>query len=298
MKTISIDVGYSASKVNTSKNQGIFPTAVAYATASGIEFGDDNVYEFNGENFYVGTEASEGSFSLGDFDTLLKYAPLVIYHILNKTGHLDASVLSTGCALTDWSRKEELVEVLSDFTVNGQNIKLNVIMTPQGAGVFYDALLSKPEIKEGSCTIIDIGFNTINVLTLKDGQPQRKSLKGYPGHGVISLIKPFATFLESKFSLPFSIQEALTIFRKGSFTYAGADVPEVAEQILTLKEQFKKQLFNSVLVNEKKSLATSDFVLLAGGGAYLFEDTTFPANVIKLNQPEFSNVRGYATRLK
>jgi len=298
MKSISIDIGYSAAKVATSKNQGIFPTAVSYASTSGIEFGDENVYEFNGEKFYVGTEAAEGSFSLGDFDTLVKYAPLVVYHILNKTDHLDATVLSTGCALTDWSRKDELSEALSEFTVNGRTIKMDVIMTPQGAGVYYDGLTAMPGLKEGTCTVIDIGFNTINVLTLKDGQPQRKSLKGYPGHGVISLIKPFSNFLESKFSLPFSIQESLSVFRDGKFTYGGEEVPEVKQQIELLKEQFTKQLFGSVLVNEKKNLATSDKVLLAGGGSYLFSETNFPSNVVKLNQPEFSNVRGYATRLK
>ncbi len=54
-------------------------------------------------------------------------------------------------------------------------------------------------------------------------------------------------------------------------------------------------MFQSVLRNDRKLMAMSDVVLIAGGGAYLLQDIPFPDNVQFVDSPfEFSNVRGYA----
>ena len=68
----------------------------------------------------------------------------------------------------------------------------------------------------------------------------------------------------------------------------------LVEKIMELKSQFVKKMFQSVLVNDKKTMAISDVVLIAGGGAYLLQDVPFPPNVEFVDSPyEFSNVRGY-----
>jgi plasmid segregation protein ParM len=153
--------------------------------------------------------------------------------------------------------------------------------------------VGKNGVHPNSAAIIDIGFNTINFLVYENGQPKRAHSKGYSGHGVSSILRPFATYLESTYNMPFGEAEALKIFTNGKFIFNGSEQPDVSEKIIDLKSQFVKKLFNSVLTGEKKVLATSEKVILAGGGCYLLEGIQFPPNVELTAKPfEFANISG------
>lgn len=296
---IGIDIGYSYAKISYQDKVVKLPTAVCFATDIGNKYGDDNIYDFEGEKYYVGNDAVTGeSFSTTDFKFLLKFAPLIVYHILKKFENHNMTTpveIRTGLAISDWENKKEFHDRLVSITVNGNTINTNPIIIPQGAGCVIDWVNS---INNGEypdrISVIDLGYRTINFISYLDGKPVKKDISGYPGHGVSSIIKPFTSFLENTYALSFSEQEAIKIFLKGEFKYNGIMQEKVAEKIVELKSQFVKKLFHSVLVNDKKTMAISDVVLIAGGGAYLLEGTTFPPNVKFSNKPyEFSNVRGF-----
>ena len=295
---IAIDIGYSSTKVRYRKKNVRFPTAVSFATDVGTSFGEEDVYQFEEGRYYVGNEAvSQESFSTTDYKFLSKFAPVIIYHILKKFDEHNLKKpidVVTGLAITDWSKKDEFKERISKFEINGESIELNVSLVPQGAGVILDYVYNKNngEFPE-RISAVDIGHNTINFLSYKNGKPVKSEINGYPGHGVTSILKPFTKFLENKFSLSFSEQEAISIFQKGYFRYNGEIQDDVTEKIEEIKSQFIKKLFNSVLVNDKKVMGMSDVVLLAGGGSLLLENVNFPSNVIKVEEPVFANVRGY-----
>lgn len=106
--------------------------------------------------------------------------------------------------------------------------------------------------------------------------------------------------MENSFNIPFYDQESIKIFLRGTFTYNGIEQEHVKDTIATLKKQFVQKLMNSVLINEKKILSTSDVVVLAGGGTYFLEHgINFPPNVHfkEISPYEFSNVRGYSIAL-
>lgn len=292
---IGIDIGYSSTKVSFRGKEVKFPTAISYATDLGITYGEENTYEFEGERYFVGKEAvSEESFTTTDYKFLYRFAPLIIYHILKKFERTSISQphnIRAGLAIVDWNNKDEFQKRISVLEVNGENIQVNASLIPQGAGVANDWI--KGEFPE-RLFILDLGYNTINGLFFEEGKPVRSKTKTYPGHGVSSIIKPFTSFLENTYALSFSEQEAIKIFLKGDFKYNGIIQEDVSKKIIELKSQFVKKLFHSVLVNDKKTMAISDVVLIAGGGAYLLEDTKFPPNVQFSNKPyEFSNVRGF-----
>jgi len=77
----------------------------------------------------------------------------------------------------------------------------------------------------------------------------------------------------------FSQQEANDIFLDGEFFYNGEDQEDVKSHIKTIKEQFVSKLFNTILVDAKKTFATSNVVLIGGGGAYMLDDIPMPPNV-------------------
>lgn len=296
---IAIDIGYSATKVFFKGRTVKFPTAICFATDVGTKFGEDNVYEFEGDTYYVGKEAvSEESFTTTDYKFLNKFAPLIVYHVLKKFDEhniVRPVDLRTGLAITDWGHKEEFADRLRSISVNGDTIETEPRLIPQGAGSVADWVYNTngghfPD----RISVIDIGYNTINVISYLEGKPVRKDTNGYPGHGVTSILKPFTSYLENTFSINFSEQEAIQVFTKGTFKYNGEDQPAVGEKIVELKKQFVSKLLNSVLVKDRKTMALSDVVLLAGGGSLLLKDINMPPNIVRVDDPVFSNVRGFA----
>ena len=167
---------------------------------------------------------------------------------------------------------------------------------PQGAGVYYDFKnLVDKEVDQKTVYLIDIGYNTINTLYFDNGRPVREKAAAHVGAGVTTIIKDFTKWLEHQYNLPFSEQEALKIYIKKRLVYQGIEQQDVVNKIEELKKRFVSLLFKSILVQENKLLATSDTVVIAGGGVYLLQDVPFPPNVkFTANPYEFSNVRGYA----
>ncbi len=298
---ISIDLGYNSAKVKYQDRVVKFPTAVSFASDTGVKYGDDEVYEFEGEKYYVGADATDEAFSTLDYKFLYKFGPVLVYHILHrfKKHQLKTPIrVSTGLAIVDWDKKDEFKERLSKITVNGNTINLQVTIMPQGAGCAID-WTSENGGYPRKLSVIDIGYNTINLLGFTNGKPVKKDMKSYPGHGVSSIIKPFTAFMENTFKLNFSEQECSQIFLEGEFTFNGNSRADVSEQIQQLKKQFVTKLFKSILVQDTKQLALSDVVLVAGGGAYLLQDVAFPPNVKFVNSPyEYANVRGYSSVIK
>ena len=296
---IAIDLGYSSSKVAYKDKVAKFPTAISFATDVGTSYGDENIYEFEGDKYHVGKEAADAeAFTTSDYKFLSKFAPLLIFHILSKFEKADLDkpiTVKTGLAMVDWDKKDDFIERIRHINVNGMEVEINPILIPQGAGCAVDwTYYNNDGEYPDKLTVVDIGYNTINVVAFENGRPVRKNMKSYPGHGVSSIIKPFTGFMENKFAVTFSEQEAIGVFVKGEFKYNGETQPEVGEKIVELKSQFVKKMFQSVLVNDKKLLAMSDVVLIAGGGAYLLQDIGFPPNVQFVDAPyEFSNARGY-----
>lgn len=296
---IGIDIGYSSTKVFINGKCSKFPTAISYATDVGLSYGDSSVYSFEGEQFFVGDEAISGeAFNTIDYKFLHKYAPLIIYHLLKQFDGVNLArpvEIKTGLAIVDWANKEEFIKRISSFEVNGEKVELKVSLIPQGGGVYADWIHRENKDKHPeNAHILDIGFNTINSIHFENGKPIRSKTNAYPTHGVISAVKPFVSYLENRFRMSFSNAEAINYFVKGKFVFNGEEVKEVEEKIKELKAQMVKRLFQSVLVNEKKVLSTSEVVIIGGGGAYLLKGVALPNNVrIIADSPEYSNVRGY-----
>jgi len=298
MNKISIDIGYSSSKILFNDQYYKVPTAISFANDCGIEFGETSIYRFEDEDYYVGEQASSESFTTTDYKFLYKFAPLIVFHIFKKLGMSGDISLNTGLALTDWSKREEFTERLQFLKVNDETVATNVkVVGPQGSGA-YNAYIAQNNLYDAhpkSTCIIDIGYRTINFLYYEKGEPIQTKMKGYPGHGVVSIMKTFSNYLETTYGMPFSEQEALKIFMEKEFSLGGEVQEQIPDVIADLKNKFIQKLMNSVLVSEKKTLMLSEKVLIAGGGAYYIEDVPMPKNtVFNIDPKEFSNCYGYS----
>lgn len=299
LNVLGLDLGYSSVKISWKGQFYKIPSTINYYSDSGIAFGKVDTYEFEGEVYTVG-EATENSFTTTDYAFLYKFSPIILYHIIKKLGINEKIHIKTGLALIDWGSEEKRVEFekrLSRIECNGEVIENAVTLVgPQGEGSFRSYIVSNNLQNNipNKLSIIDLGYKTINFLHYEKGRPVPQKSKGFPDHGVVTIIKPFTAYLEHTFKIPFSEQEALQIFLDNSFSFGGEIQPEVPERILKAKEHFVQTLMNSILVSEKKTLQLSDVVVISGGGAYLLKDIMLPPNVaLGENYLEFDNVKGY-----
>lgn len=307
MDKISFDLGYGQTKVKYKSKIVKFPTSIALYTDTGIEYGDNNIYEFEGEKYLVGSDnVLNESFSTMSFDFIYKFAPLIAYHILKKfdlAGKPMPLKVNTGLALVDWTKENvnKLKERLSNFEVGEKKIQLDVNLVPQGIGIYMNYMKNGSKVKnEGldlskmNVVIIDIGYNTINLLHINRGKFQRATSKSYPGHGVSSLIKPFKDYLENTFKTKFSEQEAMQYAMDEYMMWNGIKQDKIIEYIKNEKRKFVLKLFKSVLQSELPLLGRADMVLISGGGAYLLQNAKLPPHYVIDDEPmEFSNVKGY-----
>jgi hypothetical protein len=292
-----MDTGYSSLKGYYNGKYYKVPTSVSFSDKSNFQLGSSLSYDFEGKHYLIGDgSVSEDSFSTTDFKIKLKFEPLFIKFFRDKLEISDDVVCDVvlSLALVDWNNRQELIDRCSEFTVNDVVIKNNVKCIPQGIGSYADFKVNKnSSIDPSSTFLIDIGYNTINAIYIEEGKVVPTKSKGYPNHGVSSVIKKFTNYLESTYSLPFSEQEAIKIFISNKFIYQGKVMDDVTDKISEYKSQFISTLFNSILVADKKLLSTSEKVVLSGGGTYFLKDTQFPENVILVDEPyEFSNCKG------
>jgi hypothetical protein len=302
MNEIGMDLGYSTSKLSCGGELSTEPTAISFAVDLGIEYGESHSYIYENEDLYVGQDAIGEAFTTLDYKFKYKYDPVLIFHNLYKLGALNIGqseqnhiTLRVGLALADWKNKDEYIKRISEITVDGKTYKFNNIkIIPQGAGAYLDYVVQKYNGEHpGTCSIVDLGYNTINFLNFADGKPLKQNCRSYAGHGVSSIIKSFTNYLETKFGMNFSEQEAMVIFMRNKFVYNGVEQTDVPDMILELKNNFLKKLRNSILVKEKKLLSTSEKVVFAGGGANLLKGVAFPPNVDFCDNSVYANVRGY-----
>jgi len=307
MNKIAIDIGYGQTKIKYKEKIVKFPTSIGLFTNTGIEYGDTNIYEFEGEKYLVGSEnVLNESFSTMDFNFILKFSPLIIYHILKKfdlAGRPKPFQVNTGLALVDWTQEnlKKFKERLSNFEVNGEKVNIDVKLVPQGVGIYMNYSKNGSKVKEENLdlskmnvVVIDIGYNTINLLHINKGKFQRPTSKSYPGHGVSSLIKPFRLFLENKFKTKFTDQEAMGYAIEEKMKWNGIEQKDIIDYIKDEKRKFVLKLFKSVLQDELPLLGRSDMVLISGGGAYLLQNAKLPPHYVIDDEPmEFSNVKGY-----
>ena len=299
LPVLGLDLGYSSVKISWNNQFYKIPSTINYYTDSGIQFGEVDIYDYEGEKYTVG-ELSDDSFTTTNFNFLNKFGPLIVYHIIKKLNITGPVHIKTGLALIDWSDSEKrkaFTDRLSRIECNGEVIE-NVVdlVGPQGDGSFRSYIVSNSlqDSIPNKLSIIDIGYKTINFLHYEKGRPIPQRSKGFPDHGVVTIVKPFTAYLEHKFKVPFSEQEALQIFLNGEFSFGGEMQEEIKDKIIEEKIHFVQKLMNSILVSENKTLQLSNVVVISGGGAYLLKDIELPANVAIGDQfLEFDNVKGY-----
>jgi plasmid segregation protein ParM len=322
---VGIDIGFGDVKVVATGPNGKgdlktehlkFPTAIAKARRHRIR-GLKNAfkqYGFNNQKYLVGNEAlfSERVISSKEISFLLEYAPLFVFKIMeelsvifnkSRSQMLQApKKLCIGLPLAYYfSKKKELTNKIrkfnvSDTAVDFEDTEIDVL--PQGQGIQFDFLISNGTIsgiwKEKTYLVLDIGYNTVDVLAVSEGSADPQISDMTRGAGVCRICKDLKKELKAKdIELSDPLVKKALIEKK--VFYCGEAI-RLEEIIGELAADYAESLFYDLTADFGEFLSKTEKLIIAGGGAYYVREyfvEKYKSKFIHVpGKAEFSNARG------
>src|SRR5690606_25217515 len=118
-----------------------------------------------------------------------------------------------------------------------------VMVYPQGVGAYQDWFSSSGET--GDSFVIDVGFNTVDLVAIRNGAPSR-SLSGMLDQAGISRpIGELRDYLLRQHKVDLAPQQAKEIFNAREFRLYGNAV-DVSAPIREILEEYAEWLFRSI----------------------------------------------------
>lgn len=200
-----------------------------------------------------------------------------------------------------YSYKVPAKGVMKSVTVEVKAVKC----IPQGLGAFYDRYLDfGPEgrimvsqknsaLKDMRYGLVDIGEKTIDAFVAQGRDPIDRSevvlKKG--------ISDAFALAGKKCGNAPMNLVQQAFIQRKESLFWAGKRYYNIVELCEEAFEEIAKDIGQKLLANWKNHMERIEMVLLCGGGSnaidkYIKEMLPY-VEVVVMDDPQFSNVRGY-----
>lgn len=294
MQNIAIDLGYGSVKALSNKSMFKFPSAVALNKRSLID-SSEKMYNYNGFNYLLGEEAMRDAYGTRDYTFLEKFAPLLLFKAvedanLNKSEQIN---LITGLSLLNWDKKEQFAHALENFIVNNTTLNINLTITPQGKGIYLDCLKHIPSIKEGTTLVVDIGYNTLDVIPFENGKPLAKEAWAN-SHGVNIMVNELDKYIVSKFGMSLNETKVNEAFQRQSVTCGTKrDLSPIIDEE---KQKYVDSIFQLIQTKNSEIYKSADTIIIAGGGAYSFNGSIQPQEkniIFPRGEYEYSNVRGY-----
>lgn len=296
MQKIAVDIGFGSTKIKTHDNLFKFPSAISLQKIMQAEIIEDEKLEFEGQKYLVGDSATRDALTTKDFSFLLKYAPLLLYKafIDGKLNLNNEISLITGLSLLNWNQKKDFAERISDFVINKNHInKLNISVVPQGKGIFIKCLKEDKELNSKLVIIVDIGYNTLDVIPFDNGKPLASEAWA-TNQGMNLVINEIRTLINKKYGVSFNETKVNQIIQKKLFVIEGEKI--FLDTIID--EEFMKYqgiVFNELQTRNADLFKSAEKVIIAGGGGYAFNPKLFKQKSIILanDELEYCNVQGY-----
>ena len=311
---LSVDVGFG--DVKSCSGDGFacvkFPSAIAPYSFGGATHTDgdglyreEKVYEFEGQSYLIGEQAllDSNCKTTRSPEFIVEYSPLFVYKAKELLSVSEIERLAVGIPLGMFVNpamerfKTRYRERLAKFIVNGELIEpAHVDVFAQGHGIYIDYLIKEQKIdSDETVLVVDVGFNTIDMLAVVKGKPNKKNSQTLRNKGVVKIIADLQSYLQDNFMLELSEQAVKDILLKRALKVYG-DVKDLSDVIDTISENYASWFFGEIKSQKDDFLQTADKLVIAGGGAYFLKNAIPPEYkgfVYIPENPEFANARGY-----
>src|SRR5574344_245583 len=236
---IAIDLGYGDCKIALKKEDGTmmiskYPSAVAILHPK--RFGAGEAVEFEGDYYLIGEHAiNYKPVEMNDYETLERYAPLLVFHAFRKYGAFDTIV--TGLSIRQEDNSEDFKNRLSNFIIDNTEFNLDVKLLPQGIGAKIVAEKQFPDIS--NYLVCDGGFNTVDLVPVFDGKADIHSVDALENRGIIEVIN------------------------------------ELSDEIAHITKEYSKDLVRQIERKFKKSWHKFQKVIIVGGLSHFVDTSVY-----------------------
>lgn len=306
MNILSIDTGYGDCKVVYGDQQEIkniykFQAAVARVNVNEI-VKDNRVVNYKDNNYYVGEDAlsvqSSSIITIDDYQKLEYYSPLFIYKAISDLEAVP-DILVLGLSIAQIKNSGYYRENITNF-LNENGISTKILVVPQGAiskltidkysNEFPHA--SKNFNAKGNYVIADIGFNTLDICHVINGQTSTNLVRGIEGRGITVVVKELIDSIKKEHKIQLTVPEAISVLANKQLKRRGQSF-FVEEFIKKANDNYIDKLQEIIETEFGAILDKVDNIYLIGGGAY-YLDTDSNGFSKKPNvKSEFYNAIGY-----
>jgi hypothetical protein len=186
--------------------------------------------------------------------------------------------------------KNNLKNSCSKFLINGKYFENKILVVPQGVGIWY--YCDQPK----NAAIIDVGFNTIDVLVVEDGMLSVDKSFGLVDKGAVILASNVAKIFYAKYNDQISKYLANEILLNHGKIKYGRKEYDLSEDIARLKLNYTEKVLADVFDNTdfKGLLKSIDTLIVAGGGAYYLDGSFIEKEgIVVPDKPDYANVLGF-----
>ena len=287
---LGVDIGYSFVKVCVGTGDGQiikkfkFPSVIGQTKKlEGVQ--NDNIVHYNERYYMVGEDAkhlpSSNIIALDTQKNREDLRPLLLNHAVKIAKLSKVDLIVSGLSIAEIKQSGYFQNVLSHFVVDGVEYNYNVMLLPQGAGakLCYEKFgndfpnLQKEYLGDSTYCIVDIGFNTLDLVLVNKGVTSPELFEGISQHGLMKIAAHVAKLVNEKHNRSISLPEAREILDTGVYKLRGQKY-DYTEEIEGIKKEYLREIL--ALVNERYSniLDKLDFLVVLGGGAHIFKSSS------------------------
>ena len=303
MKVAGIDIGFGDTKVWCRDKYFKFPTAVAIDYGQGVDLGSfaskKTVISYNGKKYMLGEEALlHDPLPTRTVDFLREYTPLIIAYAKK---FADFHEVTLGLPLGFYKdNKDEIKNNVTRFRADGKDYSFNVNVLPQGAGIAYDYMYGEDAQRKNvinNAAVIDIGYNTIDVLSIIDGKADSKLSFMLDNIGVCQIIFKLMDKLGKKYKR--SVDEFTAKKFLETKEYVGYGVSEnITDLCAVLIREYAERTINELFIKANDAIGQAELIIFSGGGTALIKDYINEDHKKKIlflgdELAEYSNARGF-----
>nr|DAS83427.1 MAG TPA: hypothetical protein [Caudoviricetes sp.] len=306
MKIFGVDIGFGDCKCVIGDETGIknvfkFPSVVGMVEKNEM-VNDERLIPYLEKYFYVGEDAlhlpTDTIIDISDYNKLEYFAPLFIYKtfaMLESTPDILVLGLSIAQIKNSGYYKERIEKYLEQA-----GVKCNIFVLPQGAIAKlavdkYGINFPTENInfnKNASYILADMGFNTLDVCHVINGQTSSNLVIGLEGKGAIVMAEEVQKGIKESYNIDLSISEVKDVLVTNNFKRRGK-VYACDKLVSDAKLNYQNMLIEIIEANFGKVLDKVDNLIMVGGGATFFK--TEPTSFMQApkNKPEYYNAIGY-----
>lgn len=298
---IGVDLGFGQIKQVTGREINKFTAVVGQPTAYEIDDDrnvpfdeEDIVIEFDGKISYVGKKAVEDTQNAtltlkpdktDRDDDKVKYLATLGHAVRNidpeKIKEASFAII-TGLPVYEFNDLKEKLKsnMTGEFTFkyNGIQYTVNiakVVVIPQSAGAYYSIILDEngfvrnKKIAAGKATVIDIGFRTTDIVTMKAGHYiNKESFTIFTG--VSNVHQEVRKLIHKHYKLVLKPTDMDKVIRERKITISGKDI-NISQFIDAAIQPVAQQIIDEIqlYIPDHRLI---DQLILTGGGAILFGD--------------------------